>query len=99
MGIAEYTGIRCPARQVFINKVVNYKPTEFFPDIENKMWKSVLHGGHPGIIKAVYITAAGFFFASTAGSVVPRFHGNANHFIAFIVEHQSSNGTVNTAAH
>src|SRR4030095_78078 len=99
MSIAKHTGIGGAPRQVFIHEIVDHKSAKFFPDVKNIMRKSMLHGSHASIVKAVYIAAACFFFATTTGGVVPCFHGDANDLIAFIVEHQGSNSTVNTPAH
>ncbi len=99
MGIAQHAGIGRAAGKVFVHKIVDHRIPEFFADIEHKMRKAMLYGGHAGIIKTIQVAAAGFFFGASATCVVPCFHGNAHHFIAFIVEHEGSNGTINTAAH
>ncbi len=99
MCIAKDTGIWCAACQVFVNKILNNKPAKFLPDIKNIMRKSMLHGSLSCIVEAVHVAAACFFLAATAGGVVPCLHGDAHHFITFIIEHQGGNGTVNTAAH
>ena len=47
MCVAHYTRIRCAARQVFINKIVNYKITKLFTYVKNKMWKAMLYRSLP----------------------------------------------------
>src|SRR4051812_34270382 len=99
MRITHHAGIGRSPGEIFINKVVDDEITEFFPYIQNEMRKSVLHCSHAGVIETIQVTASCFFFAATAGSVVPGFHGDAHHFISLIVEHESSNGTIDTTTH
>src|SRR5688572_32657369 len=99
MGIAKHTRVRCSSREIFVNKIVNDKITKLVFDVEDIMCEAMLHSGHAGIVKAVQVAAIGFFFTTAAGSIVPGFHGDAYHFVAFIMEHEGGDGTVNTATH
>ena len=99
MCVAKYTGVRCAAGKIFVHKILNDKAAKFFPYIKNIMGKTMFYCRLPGIVKTVHIAAACFFFTATTGRIVPCFHGNAYHFIPFIMQHQGGNGTVNTAAH
>ena len=99
MCVAEDTGIGGPASEIFIDKIFYDKSTKLFPDIQNIMCKAMFYSGLSCVIETIYVAAACFFLAATAGGVIPCFHGDADDFIAFIIEHQGGNGTVNTAAH
>ena len=99
MRITEYTGVGGAAGQVFFYKILDHKITKFFPYVEYIMCKAMLHRCLPRIVEGIKITTACFFLAVTAGHIVPCFHGDADHFVAFGIEHQGCNGTVDTAAH
>src|SRR4030095_2485376 len=99
MSIAKYTGIGRAAGQVFINKILYHKRSEFITDIQDIMRKTMLHSSHAGVVEGIKIAATCFFFRTAAGSVIPGFHGNTYHLIALLVEHEGCYGTVDTATH
>lgn len=99
MGVAENAGVGCAAGHVLIYEIFHDKATEFLADIENIMGKAVLHGGLSGIVEAVNVAAAGFLFAAAAAGIIPGFHGDADYFIALVVEHECGDGAIDTAAH
>src|ERR1700676_672512 len=99
MCITHHTGIGRAACEILFYEIVNDGRTKFIPYIQYKMRKPMLNGCCTGIVEAVQVTASGFFFGRTGAGVVPGLHGNAYHFISLIMEHECSNGTVNTPTH
>src|SRR4030095_8470575 len=99
MSITEYTGIRCTACKVFFHKIVDHKIAKLVANVQDKMRKAVLHGGHAGIIKAIKVAAAGFFLPASTACIIPGFHSDPDYFITFIMKHQGGNSTVDSATH
>lgn len=99
VGIAQDTGIGRTPRQVFLDKIIDDVIAKFVPDINNKMVKPHIDRHLPSIIYGVEAAAARFFFGTAGVGIVPGFHGNAYHFVPFLVKHHGGNGTVNPARH
>src|SRR6266496_2721018 len=99
MCITKDARIGCATSKIFFHKIVDHKITELFTDIKNEMSKSMLNSSHAGIIETIEVAAAGFLFASAATAIIPCFHGDAYHFIALVIEHESSDSTINTTTH
>src|SRR5690349_18722563 len=99
MGIAKHAGIGSASCYVFVNEVLDNEITKLLADVKNIVSKTMFHGCLAGIIETVDIATSCLFFTASAGGIVPGFHGNPYHLIPFIIEHQGSNGTVDTPAH
>jgi len=68
-------------------------------DIQYEMREPMLYGCHPRIVETVQVTAARLFFRSACTGIIPCLHRDTHHFIPLVVQHESRNGTVNTATH
>src|SRR4051812_36969647 len=99
MRVTHHAGIRRAAGEVFVYKIIYHKITEFFPDVEHEVRKSMLNGGHAGIVETVKVTTTRFLFAAAAGGVVPGFHSNPHHLIALVIKHQGSDRAVDPTTH
>src|ERR1700690_555950 len=71
MGITHYAGIRCSPREIFFYEIIDDSSPEFIPDIQHKMWKTMLNSRHTGIVEAVQVTASGLFLRCSGAGIVP----------------------------
>src|SRR6266487_6659056 len=99
MCIAKHTRIGGATSKIFFHKIVDHEISKLFANIKNEVGKAMLNSSHAGIIETIEVAAAGFFFASATTAIIPCFHGDAYHFITLVIEHESSDSTVNTATH
>jgi hypothetical protein len=99
MRIAHHAWIGGAAGQVFLNKIFDHEIPEFFPDIQYKMRETMVYGSGASVIEGVQVAATRLFFTPASGGIIPCFHGNAHHFIPFMVKHERGYGTVYTPAH
>src|SRR3954447_6825272 len=99
MSITHYTRVGSSTGEIFVDKIFNNKSTKLFPYIQYKMRKTVMHSSSTCIVETIKVTASSFFFTASCTGIIPGFHGNTDHLIPFVVQHQSCNSTIYTAAH
>ena len=99
MGIAQHTGIGRASGQVFVHKIIDHVVAEIFPNIHDEVVEAHVDRYLPGVVDAIETTATGFFFITATIGVIPGFHGDADHLVAFLVQHHGRNRAVDAAAH
>src|SRR5690554_563451 len=64
MRITEHTGIRRPARQVFVHKVLDHRPSKFITNIQHIMGEPMVYCRLSRVIEGIQVTATGLLFPS-----------------------------------
>src|SRR5690606_8124203 len=80
-------------------KIINDRSGEFVSDIQDIVWKPILHRQSPGIIYAIQTATTGLFGRASRAGIIPGFHGQSDHFIPLLMEHYSRYRTVHATAH
>src|SRR5690625_360552 len=100
VGITQYARVRRAPAHIILNKTVDNPVAKFITDIYDKMLESMFYGNLPGVVHRFERAAARFFIRLPAHArIVPRFHGNSDHIIYLLFEHDRINGRINPAAH
>src|SRR3954469_25675035 len=99
MRIAHHTRIGGTTGEVFVDKILYHKAAKLFADIKYKVWKSMVNGSSTRVVETIEVTTPGLLFTTSGTCIIPCFHGNAYHFVTFVMQHESRNGTVDTTTH
>jgi hypothetical protein len=97
--VAGNTGIRRPARKIFLHKIIHDSALEFFLEIHYIMRNIQLAGHSSGILHCTETTAPSVLLLYFPLLILPDLHGDADHIISLFFQKIRRYGRIHAAGH